>query len=346
MIIRGEATFVLYTGNEIHRYEHSDKNVSIYRKSAFYLIYSGEKRMRIYICIDDTDDLTKSTSTGKIADMIGRAITEKYGGSLDKGVTRHQLLIHEDIDYTSHNSSMCMVIDIEGATVEQMKETAEEVLRINMAASSDPGLCFCRMDQLKEPQLLIAYGKRAQKEVIQKEEAYALAKQIGGTVLEEYGGTGIGVIGALAGIGLRLSGSDGVFRGGKGIAEAGETHTVAEWKEKSRIEQIIDFDSGMVLPDDTQVTVGDQMKTCLVDHKVSLVCKPEDGRYRVCKKKELYEGDRRVTEWTTACDHFQQDNDIEECYDDTEKACFNCLYRRWTADGFTCVREKAQQGIK
>lgn len=300
--------------------------------------------MRIYICIDDTDDLTKSTSTGKIADMIGRAITEKYDGRIDRGVTRHQLLIHEDIDYTSHNSSMCMVIDIEGATVEQMKETAEEVLRINMAASSDPGLCFCRMDQLKEPQLLIAYGKRAQKEVIQKEEAYALAKQIGGTVLEEYGGTGIGVIGALAGIGLRLSGSDGVFRGGKGIAEAGETHTVAEWKEKSRIEQIIDFDSGMVLPDDTQVTVGDQMKTCLVDHKVSLVCKPEDGRYRVCKKKELYEGDRRVTEWTTACDHFQQDNDIEECYDDTEKACFNCLYRRWTADGFTCVREKAAQG--
>ena len=302
--------------------------------------------MRIYICIDDTDDLTKNTSTGKIADMIGRAITEKYGGSLDKGVTRHQLLIHEDIDYTSHNSSMCMVIDTEGATVEQMKETAEEVLRANMAASSDPGLCFCRMDQLKEPQLLIAYGKRAQKEVIQKEEAYALAEQIGGTVLEEYGGTGIGVIGALAGIGLRLSGSDGVFRGGKGIAEDGETHTVAEWKEKSRIEQIIDFNSGMVLPDDTQVTVGDQMKTCLVDHKVSLVCKPEDGRYRVCKKKELYEGDRRVTEWTTACDHFQQDNDIEECYDDTEKACFNCLYRRWTADGFTCVREKAQQGIK
>ena len=63
--------------------------------------------MRIYICVDDTDDLTKSTSTGRIADMIGKAITKKYGGRVDKGVTRHQLLIHEDIDYTSHNSSMC-----------------------------------------------------------------------------------------------------------------------------------------------------------------------------------------------------------------------------------------------
>ena len=25
--------------------------------------------MKIYICVDDTDDLTKSTSTGKIADL-------------------------------------------------------------------------------------------------------------------------------------------------------------------------------------------------------------------------------------------------------------------------------------
>ena len=72
--------------------------------------------MRIYICVDDTDDLTKSTSTGKIADMIAQEIV-KMGGTMDKGITRHQLLLHDDIDYTSHNSSMCMVIDIEGVEI-------------------------------------------------------------------------------------------------------------------------------------------------------------------------------------------------------------------------------------
>ena len=88
--------------------------------------------MRIYICVDDTDDLTKSTSTGKIADMIAQEIV-KMGGTMDKGITRHQLLLHDDIDYTSHNSSMCMVIDIEGVEISQMQEAAVKVLKANMA---------------------------------------------------------------------------------------------------------------------------------------------------------------------------------------------------------------------
>lgn len=294
--------------------------------------------MKLYICVDDTDDLTKSTSTGKIADMIAGEIV-KMGGILEKGITRHQLLLHDEIDYTSHNSSMCMVIDIDGVEVSEMKAAAEAVLRANMAESADPGLCFCRLDELREPAALIAYGKRAQNEVIQKQEAYELAARLGGTILEEYGGTGCGVIGALAGIGLRLSGCDGVFRGGKGGKYDGQTHTAAEWQELTGIEQFLDFD-GNVLSADTEITVGDQLKTTLVDHKVTLISTKKDGGYRACKKKELYQGDKRVTTWTTACGEFQQDNDAEECYDDTENACYNCLYRRWTADGYQCVKEK------
>lgn len=293
--------------------------------------------MKLYICVDDTDDLTKSTSTGKIADLIAQEIVG-MGGTMEKGITRHQLLLHDDIDYTSHNSSMCMVIDIDGVEVSEMKAAAEKVLKENMAASSDPGLCFCRLDQLKSPETLIAYGRRAQNEVIQKQEAYDLAAQLGGTILEEYGGTGCGVIGALAGIGLRLSGCDGVFRGGKGGEFDGQTHTVEEWKKLTGIEQFLDFE-GNVLPEDAEITVGDQLKTTLVDHKVTLISSKKGDGYRACKKKELYQGDKRITTWTTACDKFQQDNDVEECYDETENACYNCLFRRWTAEGYRCVKK-------
>lgn len=293
--------------------------------------------MKIYICVDDTDDLTKSTSTGKIADLIAREIVA-MGGKMEQGITRHQLLLHDDIDYTSHNSSMCMVIEIEGVEVAQMKQAAEKVLKENMAESADPGLCFCRLDQLKQPQTLIAYGKRAQNEVIQKQEAYDLAEQIGGTILEEYGGTGCGVIGALAGVGLRLSGCDGVFRGGKGGKFDGQTHTVDEWRALTGIEQFVDFENGGILSGDTKITLGDQLKTTLVDHKVTLVAAKKGGEYAACKKKDLYQGDKRITRWTTACEQFEQDNDVEECYDETENACYNCLYRRWTAEGFFCVK--------
>lgn len=292
--------------------------------------------MKIYICVDDTDDLTKSTSTGKISDMIVDRICE-MGGTLEKGITRHQLLLHEDIEYTSHNSSMCMVLDIEGVTVGEMKAEAEKILLDNMAESSDPGLCFCRLDELKQPDRLISYGKRAQKEVIKKEEAYALAEEIGGTVLQEYGGTGIGVIGALAGIGLRLSGCDGTFRGTKGTEYAGQEYTAAQWKDMLALEQVLDFD-GSELADDVTVSVKKNLKLAMIDHKRTLVVKEKDGQYTACNKKDLYNEDRQINSWTTACDMFQADNDTEECYTEDENACYNCLFRRWTAEGYHCIK--------
>lgn len=295
--------------------------------------------MKAYICVDDTDDLTKSTSTGKIADLIRQEMVN-MGGTEELGITRHQLLLHEDIEYTSHNSSMCMVINIEGKTIEEMKTAAEKILKENMAESSDPGLCFCRLDQLKEPDLLIAYGKRAQKEVIRKQEAYDLAEKIGGTVLQEYGGTGIGVIGALAGVGLRLAGCDGTFRGGKGGEFSGQTHSAAEWKSLLGIQQIITFD-GKYLDDEDTVCCKDQMKLSMADGKKTLVVKEQDGQYFTCKKKDLYQGDRQINSRLTSCDLFEQDNDIEECYDELERGCYNCLFRRWTADGFRCTKQEA-----
>ena len=294
--------------------------------------------MKLYLCVDDTDDLTKSTSTGRIADLIAGRLAE-LGGVLEQGITRHQLLLHEDIDYTSHNSSMCMVINIEGVELTEIKQAAEEVLRANMAQSSDPGLCFCRLDSLQKPDKLIAYGKRAQKEVIRKSEAYSLAEEIGGTVLQEYGGTGIGVIGALAGVGLRLSGCDGTFRGGKGSEYAGQTFPVSHWKTIMGIEQVLDFD-GNILDEAIPVSVDKQFKLAMLDHKKTLIAMQRDGIYIACKKKDLYRGDRQINTWTTACTDFQADNDTEECYSDGENACYNCLFRRWTAEGFLCVKSK------
>ena len=53
---------------------------------------------------------------------------------------------------------------------------------------------------------------RAKSTVLNKEDAYSLAENLG-IHLSEHGGTGEGIIGALAGIGLRLSGNDGRFKG-------------------------------------------------------------------------------------------------------------------------------------
>lgn len=295
--------------------------------------------IRYYLCVDDTDDLTKKTSTGKIAEHI-RKEAELLGGTVEYGITRHQLLLNDAIAYTSHNSSMCFSGDLPEDQLDPLWNKAASIILEEKAETADPGLCLCRLDQLEAPEELLDFGKKAQNKVIKKEEAYDLARRIGGTRLEEFGGEGIGVIGALAGVGLRLSGNDGSIRGKSGIGAFQTTLSAAEMGRRLGVSHIIDR-SGAVLPPDTPVYIEDYAKIVLLDHRLMAVAKKrEDGCYKLCKKADLYTGDKKTGTWELGCAFFKRDNDEEECLDDLDKTCCNCLYRRWTKEGYLCSIKK------
>lgn len=40
------------------------------------------------------------------------------------------------------------------------------------------------------------------------------------------------------------------------------------------------------------------------------------------------------------CRFFEHDNDEEEEISDIERSCYNCLYRKWTAESFICVKTR------
>jgi hypothetical protein len=166
--------------------------------------------MRILISIDDTDDL-ESRGTGELASMIADDL-ETNGWGKSSYVTRHQLLIHPDIPYTSHNSAMCFAAEIGEGALEKVIAHASAFLARESAAGSDPGLCVVDIDRLASPNELVMFGRKAKTEVVTKEQAYEFARR-GGVHLSEHGGTGQGVIGALAGAGLRLGGNDGRLKG-------------------------------------------------------------------------------------------------------------------------------------
>ena len=192
-----------------------------------------EQCSSIVLCVDDTDDETRSTSTGKVAALIAQAVV-RSGGRIRLGITRHQLLLRSDVPYTSHNSSMAFEAQIPVGAIDKLREEAIAVLAAECVPTADPGLALAVLPEAGfvggkgEQQLegLIAFGKRAKVEYCRKEDAYALAQSIPWVFLSEHGGTGQGVVGALAGIGLRLSGSDGRFRG------------------KQRIDQLLGEDGG------------------------------------------------------------------------------------------------------
>jgi hypothetical protein len=259
--------------------------------------------MRLLMCIDDTDNLD-SPGTGEILENIGEGIVNNGWGQVSY-ITRHQFLIHEDIKYTSHNSSMCFQIettseDCPDLTHEECREKITaygmKYLLENGAEGSDPGLCVADLEKisLEEVKKLMEFGARAKKEVLSKEAAYSLAEEIEGVHLSEHGGTGDGVIGAIAGCGLRLSGNDGKIKGKIKVENPGEIITAKELKKRYNAATVRTVPDQIQIEDTCRILIGDEIKTVYCDYQMSMpVCVNEDpktsaeAKWRTCTKKQL-----------------------------------------------------------
>jgi hypothetical protein len=157
--------------------------------------------MRAYVCFDDTDTLDCGRGTGKLGRwMLGR-LPE---GCTGWGVVRQQLLVHPDIPMTSHNSAACAVIDIPDAcVVDELVDIGIALILENFFDGSDPGLCVATEADVEAIASLKAFGRMAAIEVTTKDAALVAAR---GVHLSEHGGTGGGIIGAAAGVGLTADG--------------------------------------------------------------------------------------------------------------------------------------------
>ena len=245
--------------------------------------------MKLLICIDDTDNL-ESRGTGELASLLSTDI-ENRGWGICQRVTRHQMLVHPDIPYTSHNSAMCFETDIKPEFLDSLTAFARDFLEQESAPGSDPGLCIVDLEQLKNPEALINFGHRAKKEVIQKQEAYDTALILD-VLLSEHGGEGIGVIGALAGCGLRLSGNDGRFKGHFKIDATEGIISARELIRQTGVDLVKGLDDEVV-QDDEMICIGEKVKAVLLDGKANLlVYAPESDsvalpRWHTCTKQQL-----------------------------------------------------------
>ncbi|MEZ4598327.1 MAG: hypothetical protein R2940_00865 [Syntrophotaleaceae bacterium] len=226
--------------------------------------------MKILLCIDDTDNLD-SRGTGELASILAEEI-ESQGWGLTRFVTRHQLLVHPDIPYTSHNSSMCFEADIQSEVLDRVIGHAAEFLERESAPGSDPGLCVSVVERLPDAEAVIAFGKEAKRSVLNKQQAYDLAHRLG-VHLSEHGGTGQGVVGALAGVGLRLSGNDGRLKGWLDINTEDGTAKVEQILAQTFLGGVRTID-GMTLGPEEVVAVDSKPKAVLLDGQAFLMVSP------------------------------------------------------------------------
>ncbi len=251
--------------------------------------------MKILVSIDDTDtmkmDGIEVRGTGELAGLIKQAIEDQGWGSCEP-ITRHQLLIHPDIPYTSHNSSMCFEADINSSFLESIIDFAADFLAHESTPDSDPGLCVAVTDRISRPGWLIAFGYMAKNYVLTKQEAYDLADSLG-IHLSEHGGTGQGVIGALAGAGLRLSGNDGRFKGKLKIKSENSIIKAGDICSQVKVDMVKCLEEGIVLQDDDMVILGDHIKPVWLYGKSVLLVQAIDqeaasqARWQTYSKSQL-----------------------------------------------------------
>ena len=221
--------------------------------------------MNIYLAIDDTDNL-KSPGSGELAEILAKKLHHLGLVSGCSDITRHQLLVHKDIAYTSHNSSMCFSADIEDNTLPEITRFAIHFLLTASAPGSDPGLCIAPDRKDFDRQTLIDFGLKAKRAVLSRRAAYSLAQKTG-VHLSEHGGTGDGVVGALAGVGLRLSGNDGRIRGWLNLGKAGQITTPKDLCSHPSIDAVMDY-KGMVLQENSHIfIVEEKIKLIFRNHR-------------------------------------------------------------------------------
>ena len=231
--------------------------------------------MLIYVGFDDTDTIDADRGTGKLA----RLFEDRLPGTCRlRGVIRQQLPAIEGIPFTSRNSSACVIVETEEASmVETLVERAVRHIAEHFIDGSDPGLCVASDDSPSIP-ALVAFGLSCCRGIVTQEKAYRAAR---GVHLSGHGGTNDGIIGAAAAVGLTRYGWSGRFieygrlRDFPGIVSAGEL-------ERNGILVLpVDRDAMVPSPED-RVDTGGWLRPRLWAHRPVLpveLCSP--GRWRV-----------------------------------------------------------------
>ncbi len=131
-------------------------------------------------------------------------------------ITRHQLLFDRRIPYTSHNSSLCLRVELPSPDTSALADMCRTYLLEHSADGSDAGLCIASWSAV--PSVVEDFGFKAKRDILTQNEARHLAQR---EVLQLEGLTGDhgGVIGALAAVGLRKSGRDGRIAWRPGLRE-------------------------------------------------------------------------------------------------------------------------------
>ena len=232
--------------------------------------------VRVLLSIDDTDNL-QSRGTGFRARQLGSLLSDDSLARV-RGISRHQLYVHPDIPYTSHNSALCLDLEWRGGELSTLADMTREFLAAESANGSDAGFCIGRFDAVGDE--VVAFGRNAKIKVLRQAEARDLAKRTG-LILEGVTGDEGGIIGAIASVGLRKGAHDGRFVWVEGVRDLSGVATADYLLSETGIDIIRAPDNRSVSGSD-RISVEPWPRPVLLDDKAVLLVERVEGTHEKC----------------------------------------------------------------
>jgi hypothetical protein len=238
--------------------------------------------MKIYLGFDDTDTHDALYGTGKLVRWFQRDLP---AGCQCLGVVRQQLFVCDEIPFTSHNSSACLIMEIPEADLfKDIVEKAAAHLGHYALDGSDPGLCAVTESESSIGSL-IDFGHYCTHSVADQRQAMAAARN---AHLSGHGGTNDGIIGAAAAVGLTVSGWSGRYIEFGDLRNLPETVSVFKLNAMGIEVVSMDRDAAAPAPGDMVFTNG-WLRPRLVGYLPALFVSPQgNGQWKniYCKRKK------------------------------------------------------------
>lgn len=241
--------------------------------------------MLFLIGIDDTD-APESEPTSRHALRLGELIEQRRYGRL-VSITTHQLLRHPELYYTHQNLASCLLIDANKESRRDLELTCREFLRRFSAPASDPGFALAAWTNILPE--VVSWGQQAKHVQLFRSAAIELAR-LAGISIAGFHGSGSGVIGALAAVGLYFSGNDGQFYWLPGLTRLKGAVTLPVLLGICPIDRVENFRGRQPMVNDL-IDLGESPVPVLRDgHPVLLVDatgRGSDCQWRVLSQEEL-----------------------------------------------------------
>ena len=225
--------------------------------------------MRFLIGLDDTDN-PRTSSTGLLARRLGLHLQENGLGRLE-AITRHQLIINPLVPCTTHNSAICLTFEADQEKRNELELSCRSFILREYSTGADAGFALASWGQITAE--VFTWARTAKTRVLSRMDAIKTARSAG-IAIAGLTGSGAGVIGALAAIGLRYRGEDGRFLWLPNLNELSGIYTCTKITDLVPIDRIESLRGHSPRPNE-KIEVGEWVRPILRDGRCVLLVEEE-----------------------------------------------------------------------